>query len=155
MVRLTTCVCALTVGTLCILGSCFAIFLQDGASSAMSTKPPAKSAYRTDVLTVFLTGNELGALQPCGCSGGQLGGLDRRSAVFNSVPASERLIVDAGSFVEGDSEQDSGSTYLDDGRVENLVKRYPDGTKKQREKAYGCKRYQQKRIYYPWLFIVH
>jgi len=58
------------------------------------------------VLTVFLTGNELGALQPCGCSGGQLGGFDRRSAVLNSVPAQGRLIVDTGSFVEGDSEQD-------------------------------------------------
>jgi hypothetical protein len=86
----------------------------------MSTKPTAKPICKTepslcdksqngnpaDVLTVFLTGNELGQLQPCGCSGGQLGGLDRRSAVFNSVPASKRLIIDMGSFVEGDSEQD-------------------------------------------------
>ncbi|MHC4571358.1 MAG: multiheme c-type cytochrome [Planctomycetota bacterium] len=58
------------------------------------------------MLTVFLTGNELGTLKPCGCSGGQLGGLDRRLAVFNSVPTSKRLIIDTGSFVEGDSEQD-------------------------------------------------
>lgn len=74
--------------------------------SAMSAKPSAKAGCQTDVLTVFLTGNELGALKPCGCSGGQLGGLDRRGAVFNRVPASRRLIVDTGSFVEGDSEQD-------------------------------------------------
>jgi hypothetical protein len=71
-----------------------------------STRPSIKPVHKTDVLTVFLTGNELGALKPCGCSGGQLGGFDRRSAVFNSVPRERRLIVDTGSFVEGDSEQD-------------------------------------------------
>ncbi|MHC4595488.1 MAG: hypothetical protein ACYS19_11160, partial [Planctomycetota bacterium] len=57
-------------------------------------------------LTVFLTGNELGALKPCGCSGGQLGGLNRRPAVLNSVPKHKRLIVDTGSLVKSDSEQD-------------------------------------------------
>lgn len=59
-----------------------------------------------DSLTVFLTGNELGALKPCGCSGGQLGGFDRRSAVLNSVPENKRLIINSGSFVKSDSEQD-------------------------------------------------
>jgi hypothetical protein len=66
----------------------------------------SKPALKTDVITVFLTGNGLGVLKPCGCSGGQLGGFDRRPAVFNSMPAKRRLIVDTGSFVEGDSEQD-------------------------------------------------
>ena len=59
-----------------------------------------------DSLTVFLTGNELGALKPCGCSGGQLGGFDRRSAVLNTVPEDKRLIINTGSFVKSDSEQD-------------------------------------------------
>jgi hypothetical protein len=59
-----------------------------------------------DSLTVFLTGNELGALKPCGCSGGQLGGFDRRLAVLNSVPEDKRLIINTGSFVKSDSEQD-------------------------------------------------
>jgi len=79
----------------------------------MSAKPPAKSGHgardpghESRRLTVFLTGNELGALKPCGCSGGQLGGFDRRWAVLNSVPASKRMIVDTGRFVEGDSEQE-------------------------------------------------
>jgi len=45
-------------------------------------------------------------LKPCGCSGGQLGGLDRRSAVFNTVSEPKRLIVDTGSLVKSDSEQD-------------------------------------------------
>jgi len=95
MMRLVTCIFIVVVSTSCLL-----------AMSRSPKKPSSKSAYKTDVLTVFLTGNELGALQPCGCSGGQLGGFDRRSAVLNSVPAQRRLVVDTGSFVEGDSEQD-------------------------------------------------
>jgi hypothetical protein len=57
-------------------------------------------------LVVFFTGSELGSLRPCGCSGGQLGGLEKRSAVFNGVPASRRLIVETGALVERDREQD-------------------------------------------------
>ncbi|UCE98982.1 MAG: cytochrome c family protein [Planctomycetota bacterium] len=72
----------------------------------MSARLPLRSAPSTDCVTIFLTGNELGALQPCGCSSGQLGGLDRRPAIFNSVPAERRLIVDTGSLVDGDNEQD-------------------------------------------------
>jgi len=92
MMRLLTCICVLTVGAL--------------FASAMSARPPSKSVDQTDELTVFLTGNDRGALKPCGCSGGQLGGLDRRAAVFKSVPASKRLIVDTGLLAEGDREQD-------------------------------------------------
>jgi len=88
MTRLVVCVCVLTAGAFCV--------------SAMS----GKSAHKTEELTVFLTGSERGALQPCGCSGGQLGGFHKRWAVLNSVPAQRRLIVDTGTFVEGDSEQD-------------------------------------------------
>jgi len=69
-------------------------------------KRPAKLGSKGEVPTVFLTGNELGALKPCGCSGGQLGGLDRRAAVLNSVPKKSRLIVDTGTLVESDGEQD-------------------------------------------------
>ena len=60
----------------------------------------------TDEFTVFLTGNMLGALKPCGCSGGQLGGLERRPAILNTVPKQKRLIIDTGSFVKSDGEQD-------------------------------------------------
>jgi len=59
-----------------------------------------------DMATVFFTGNDRGELKPCGCSGGQLGGFDRRSAVFDSIASSRRLVIDTGSFVEGDDEQD-------------------------------------------------
>ena len=65
-----------------------------------------KERSMADSLTVFLTGNEFGALKPCGCSGGQLGGFGRRSAVLNTVPEQKRLIINTGSFVKSDSEQD-------------------------------------------------
>jgi hypothetical protein len=55
---------------------------------------------------IFLTGNELGAIQPCGCSGGQLGGLDRRGRIFECVLPERRMIIDTGSLVEGLAEQD-------------------------------------------------
>lgn len=92
--RLVTCICVLAVGVSCI------------PDESTRRGGPAKSVRKTDVLTVFLTGSELGALKPCGCSGGQLGGFDRRLAVLDSVPRQRRLIVDTGGFVEGDSEQD-------------------------------------------------
>lgn len=76
--------------------------------SCMPTKRPAreKPPAKTDVLNVFFTGNTLGKLKPCGCSGGQLGGLERREAVFKTAPSQKRLIIDTGSLVPGDGEQD-------------------------------------------------
>ena len=94
MKRLIICICILTVGISCV--------------SRIPKKAPQYEQERsmTDEFTVFLTGNVLGALKPCGCSGGQLGGLDRRPAILNSVPEQKRLIIDTGSFVKSDGEQD-------------------------------------------------
>lgn len=92
MVRSITWIFLLTAGTLAVLG--------------MSSKRPVPSTTEIDALTIFLTGNELGTMKPCGCSGGQLGGLDRRLAILDSVPKSKRLILDTGSLVESDSTQD-------------------------------------------------
>lgn len=94
MKRLITCICILTVGVSCVL------------RTPKRTPKYEKERSKADSLTVFLTGNELGALKPCGCSGGQLGGFDRRSAVLNTVPEQKRLIINTGSFVKSDSEQD-------------------------------------------------
>jgi len=69
----------------------------------MRTVPPEGSGAE---LSILLTGNTLSSLRPCGCSGGQLGGLEKRAAVFNRVPASDRLIVDTGTFLAGEGEQD-------------------------------------------------
>jgi len=78
------------------------------------TAPPKKplitkarlNSPQGEQLTVFITGNELGTLKPCGCTGGQLGGLDRRMTVFETVPVSRRLIIDTGALVDGFGEQD-------------------------------------------------
>jgi hypothetical protein len=86
MLRLVTCMSILTAAASCILVS--------------------EPVQKTDVITVFITGNELGVLKPCGCSGGQLGGLDRRSVIFSSMPAKRRLIIDTGFLAESDGEQD-------------------------------------------------
>jgi len=72
----------------------------------VKTGPSAKSPAKADAVTVFFTGNTLGALKPCGCSGGQLGGLSRRATIFNRVSQEKRMIIDTGSLVEGRSEQD-------------------------------------------------
>lgn len=74
--------------------------------SDVKTGSSAKTPTKADAVTVFFTGNTLGALKPCGCTGGQLGGLSRRSTIFNRVSEDKRLIIDTGSLVEGRSEQD-------------------------------------------------
>jgi hypothetical protein len=89
-----------------VISTCVLAVIAGVRGSAMSTKQAKKSVDKADALTVFLTGNELGALKPCGCSTGQLGGLEKRWAVLSSVPKSRRLIVDTGMFVEGDGQQD-------------------------------------------------
>ena len=59
-----------------------------------------------DSITVFLTGREMGSLKPCGCSGGQLGGLERRSAILDAVPEDQRLLISTGSQIADTTEQD-------------------------------------------------
>ena len=114
IMRLAICICVLTpleifakakkevIGVLFLTGLtlCVSCVLE------VSPEPSGESPYTTDALTVFFTGNGLGELKPCGCSGGQLGGLDRRAAVFSRVPRDKRLVVDTGSLVKSDSEQD-------------------------------------------------
>ncbi len=88
---------AKTLFLLVVIGSCVFAF----------SKPKSHHLFtKDDTITVFLTGNELGVLKPCGCFGGQLGGIEKRSAVFEQVPAARRLVVSTGSLVETDSEQD-------------------------------------------------
>jgi hypothetical protein len=92
------------IGTLFLTGL---TILTSCVPSAPSRVPKREKEHlRTDTLTVFFTGNVLGALKPCGCSGGQLGGFDRRPAILNAVPRQRKLIVDTGSFVKSDGEQD-------------------------------------------------
>jgi hypothetical protein len=59
----------------------------------------------TDGVFIFLTGQEAGALKPCGCSGGQLGGLERRAALWEKVAPDQRLVLSTGNLVSDESEQ--------------------------------------------------
>ncbi|NQV31300.1 MAG: hypothetical protein HQ515_01340 [Phycisphaeraceae bacterium] len=65
----------------------------------------AGSTQDTPGITIFLTGQDLGALKPCGCSGGQLGGLERRGALWEAVDPATRLVVNTGHIVPSESEQ--------------------------------------------------
>jgi len=71
------------------------------AATSPAGKDRATPGGKADSLTVFLTGNELGSMKPCGCSTGQLGGFSRRTAVLESVQPHRRLIVDTGNIVDG------------------------------------------------------
>ena len=91
-----------------------AVLIVVALTAALSCGPRASREVPTrrqgrveaDMLNVFFTGSSLGRLKPCGCSGGQLGGLERRPAVFNTVPAEKRLLIDTGSLVETNRDQD-------------------------------------------------
>lgn len=96
MARITGFTSALTVGVLCLVTM----------TTCLPQGGPAPTPTGGEEVVVFLTGNELGELKPCGCSGGQLGGLERRPAVFNAVPKASRLIIDTGGLVKSNSEQD-------------------------------------------------
>jgi len=112
MMRLVSCLSRLGSAKRATAGICVLAFCASCVD--VTTEPSAKSLHKTDALdsrkagslTVFFTGNELGELKPCGCSGGQLGGLSRRAAVFNRVAKHKRLIIDTGSLVKSQSEQD-------------------------------------------------
>lgn len=78
-----------------------------GLSCPSEKKAVLPRAPQEDVkFAIFITGNALGSLRPCGCSGGQLGGLEKRPAIFDCVPAPNRLILETGTLVESDREQD-------------------------------------------------
>jgi len=57
-------------------------------------------------LTLLLTGQARSTLKPCGCSEAQLGGISRRQAVLDRVAPDQRLVIDTGGLLAGDSEQD-------------------------------------------------
>ena len=96
--QLIVCICVLV-----IIASCE---LSNSPKSPDRQHVSISEKASNDSITVFLTGNLLGSLKPCGCSGGQLGGLDRRPAIFDTVPKNKRLLIDTGSLVEKKFEQD-------------------------------------------------
>ncbi|MBW8035466.1 MAG: hypothetical protein FVQ79_07505 [Planctomycetes bacterium] len=57
-------------------------------------------------IVIFLTGETVGQLKPCGCAADQLGGFEKRKTVLDTVDSERRLVVDTGHLVDGRSEQD-------------------------------------------------
>ncbi|MHC4216721.1 MAG: hypothetical protein ACYSWP_25530, partial [Planctomycetota bacterium] len=93
------------ISAICIAVVCI------GCLSAITVKKASagpKCSQRADetTATIFLTGNVLGQLKPCGCASGQLGGLDRRGAILEEIPRDKRLVVDTGNFLSSETEQD-------------------------------------------------
>jgi len=63
-------------------------------------EPAEATGSNSETFVLFFTGNWHGQLEPCGCSENQLGGIDRRSRFFKAVPASRRLLLDAGPLID-------------------------------------------------------
>ena len=82
-----------------------------GMSSASAPRPQQIPESKVETpnlnkVTIFLTGNQLGKLRPCGCASGQLGGFDKRAAILKPTPSEQKLIIDTGWFLRTDNEQD-------------------------------------------------
>ncbi len=99
------------------------ILLSAGACGVLvsSRLPPAGSSPRDEPtancrdggsITILFTGNELGELKPCGCSGGQLGGFARRAALLDPVADAGRLVLDTGNLVVEHGESPAGEQDL-------------------------------------------
>ena len=108
MKPLILCICILIIVTSCELSSSMKSSQVRQEPSTVISQPAETS---TETITVFLTGNTYGSLKPCGCSGGQLGGLERRPAIFNTVPENKRLLIDTGSIIESKPIQDLQDLY--------------------------------------------
>jgi len=109
MVRLFSCfwIISIAVAIVAVGLACSASSVAEApADETAATKTVCSTVSKIESVTVFLTGNELSSLQPCGCASGQLGGLDRRAAVLTTVPPGKRVIVNTGNLVENDSGQD-------------------------------------------------
>lgn len=72
------------------------------AHSAPLEQPPAPAA---EAFVAFITGNWNGQLEPCGCAEKQLGGLDRRTHIFQAIDPNRRLLVDAGPLLQQENLQ--------------------------------------------------
>jgi hypothetical protein len=98
MVWVRIIICALSI-------SFFAGFERTANAEPNRSSCEVKAQAACEVITVFVTGNELGELRPCGCSGGQLGGFERRGALLNTVQPQQRLILDTGNLIKEENEQ--------------------------------------------------
>jgi hypothetical protein len=89
-------------GLLVLIGLSGCVPIEPSEPTNITANPPINE----NTVTIFLTGNTLSTLKPCGCSTGQLGGLDRRGAAIHSAPAERRILIDTGNFLAQDTPQD-------------------------------------------------
>src|SRR5438552_1225041 len=54
-----------------------------------------------DHLTLFVTGDSRGYLEPCGCRRDQAGGLSGRATLIAARKPAERLVLDVGNLTSG------------------------------------------------------
>ncbi len=59
-----------------------------------------------ETITIFISGETLSQLKPCGCADGQLGGFSSRQGIFDEVAANRRLLIDTGNFLIDNTPQD-------------------------------------------------
>ncbi len=72
----------------------------------VDSAPVSQQADSAGEVVIFLTGETLGQLKPCGCTADQLGGFEKRKTVLDSVDSKRRLVLDTGNLIKGESEQD-------------------------------------------------
>ncbi len=82
---------------------CFSVNVQKKTSA---TPPDPSCQVADNTATVFLTGNILSTLKPCGCSAEQLGGFERRAAVLQKARPDSRFVIDTGNLLIGQTDQD-------------------------------------------------
>ncbi|MBM4060344.1 MAG: hypothetical protein FJ265_04490 [Planctomycetes bacterium] len=80
------------------------------AACGRPADPPAAPAAIADRIRLVVSGSLLGRLEPCGCAGGQLGGLARRLQHLGEQ-RSHDLLVEGGDLVAGATELDLRKAY--------------------------------------------
>lgn len=96
----------LSVVAVCMVIACIGCKPDSPNGNDVVATDKSKIPSGENTAVVFLTGNILSTLQPCGCSAGQLGGFDRRKVIIESVDKDNRAVIDTGNMLAGDSEQD-------------------------------------------------
>lgn len=108
----------LTLSALCTVLLPNACELSTDRQVAASTNEPA--AVQGSVVRLRLGGHLEGRLEPCGCAGGQIGGLSRRLVMLQLDRGAFDFLLEGGNFV-------NGGTVLDEYKAETILAVLGDG----------------------------